>query len=66
MSKDNSEEQTDGKDKESLWGEEQTSKLIEGLSMFGDDWNEIAEHVGNTLNKKSILKGKLQYLKQSI
>lgn len=48
---DNSEEQTEEKAKESLWGEEQTSKLIEGLSMFGDDWNEIAEHVGGTADE---------------
>jgi len=39
--KDNSEEQTDGKNEESL----QTPKVIKDFSMFDYDWNEIAEHV---------------------
>ena len=48
--KDNSEEQTDGKDKESL----QTPKLIKDFSMFDYDWNEIAEHVGKLTFMKNI------------
>lgn len=28
------------------WSQQETLLLLEGLEMFGDDWTEVADHVG--------------------
>lgn len=32
---------------ESVWSEMDTLLLLEGLELFGDNWGDISDHVGN-------------------
>jgi SWI/SNF related-matrix-associated actin-dependent regulator of chromatin subfamily C len=38
-----------------VWSEEETLLLLEGLEMFDDDWNSIAEHVGTRTKEQCVL-----------
>ncbi|KAJ1679916.1 SWI/SNF and RSC complex subunit Ssr2, partial [Spiromyces aspiralis] len=38
------------------WSDQETLLLLEGIEMFDDDWNQIAEHVGTRTREQCILK----------
>jgi SWI/SNF related-matrix-associated actin-dependent regulator of chromatin subfamily C len=38
------------------WSEQEVLYLLEGIEMFDDDWNKIAEHVGTRTREQCILK----------
>lgn len=44
------------------WSDQETLLLLEGLEMFGDNWNEIADHVGS----KTVQQCVLQFLRLPI
>lgn len=44
------------------WTEEETSRLLEGIELFGENWSKISEHIG-TKNKEQCL---LHFLKLPI
>jgi hypothetical protein len=37
------------------WSDQETLLLLEGLEMFGDSWNDIAEHVGSKTVQQCVL-----------
>ena len=37
------------------WTDQETLLLLEGLEMFKDDWNKVAEHVGSRTQDECIL-----------
>jgi len=39
------------KDAISNWNEKDTERLIEALNIYNDDWNEIAQHTGKTVEE---------------
>lgn len=42
------------KDKESEWTDQETLMLLEGMEMFGDDWDRISEHVASRSREECI------------
>ncbi|KAJ1919565.1 SWI/SNF and RSC complex subunit Ssr2 [Mycoemilia scoparia] len=38
------------------WSDQETLLLLEGIEMFDDDWNQIAEHVGTRTREQCILR----------
>ncbi|PXF43560.1 SWI/SNF and RSC complexes subunit ssr2 [Gracilariopsis chorda] len=46
----------------SVWSEAEVLLLLEGLEKYGDDWNQVAEHVGTKSNEQCVL----QFLRMPI
>ncbi|CAN8062235.1 unnamed protein product [Agarophyton chilense] len=46
----------------SVWSEAEVLLLLEGLEKYGDDWNQVAEHVGSKSNEQCVL----QFLRMPI
>lgn len=38
------------------WTDQETLLLLEGLELFKDDWNKIADHVGTRTHDECILR----------
>lgn len=38
------------------WTDQETLMLLEGLEMFKDDWNKVADHVGSRTQDECILR----------
>jgi SWI/SNF related-matrix-associated actin-dependent regulator of chromatin subfamily C len=43
-------------DKESPWGDAELLLLLEGLELFDDNWESVAEHVGSRTREECVLK----------
>lgn len=43
-------------DKESPWSDAELLLLLEGLEMFDDDWEQVADHVGSRTREECVLK----------
>ncbi len=41
--------------KDAEWTDQETLLLLEGLEMFGENWNDIAEHVGSKTPQQCML-----------
>jgi hypothetical protein len=50
---------------ESVWSEMDTLLLLEGLELFGDNWAEISDHVGNK-SQVSILNDQMTHIPMNI
>lgn len=46
----------------SVWSEAEVLLLLEGLEKFGDDWNQVADHVGSKTNEQCVM----QFLRMPI
>lgn len=46
----------------SVWSEAEVLLLLEGLEKYGEDWNQVAEHVGTKSNEQCVL----QFLRMPI
>lgn len=46
----------------SVWSEAEVLLLLEGLEKYGDDWNQVSEHVGSKTNEQCVL----QFLRMPI
>ncbi|KAI0565702.1 SWIRM domain containing protein [Gracilaria domingensis] len=46
----------------SVWSEAEVLLLLEGLEKYGDDWNQVADHVGTKSNEQCVL----QFLRMPI
>jgi SWI/SNF related-matrix-associated actin-dependent regulator of chromatin subfamily C len=42
------------KEEESAWSDQETLLLLEGMEMFGDDWDRISEHVASRSREECI------------
>lgn len=43
-------------DKDALWTDAETLLLLEGLELFDDDWNSVADHVGSRTREECVLR----------
>lgn len=49
-------EETPIKGSKENWSDQETLLLLEGLEMYDDDWNSIAEHVGTRTREQCVLR----------
>lgn len=44
------------RDKEAPWSDQETLLLLEGLELFDEDWNQVADHVGTRSREECVVK----------